>query len=191
MLDCWHEDPNRRPSFSSLRESLEIMIEDVSSAHYVTICVDESSPCYHQTLESEDTLEGEDTRHTMEVEDEVFELSSCSSSILDLGTEQGSRGVAPRRGKRTSGSSSILPDLQDRTSPESLPGSDQLFFPSGIQLGRANRRQHLRPPGPGCRLIGKREDLLRVSTCSQDQLLPCSQGESIASDLVSIHLTFL
>lgn len=47
MHSCWREDPNRRPSFSNLRQTFDTMLEKSCSEHYLDFELDDSKIYYH------------------------------------------------------------------------------------------------------------------------------------------------
>ena len=65
MLRCWQENPLERPTFTEIREDLEIMSQDT----YVTFCIDEDSNYYlapsfnsiPKEQEEDDTIASETT----------------------------------------------------------------------------------------------------------------------------------
>ncbi|XP_065664674.1 proto-oncogene tyrosine-protein kinase receptor Ret-like [Hydra vulgaris] len=64
MLDCWNEDPLKRPTFTELRELFENIISQGN--HYVSLDINENSCCYkshsfhRMTLDISDDLQEEE-----------------------------------------------------------------------------------------------------------------------------------
>ena len=46
MLQCWQEKPSSRPSFTTLRNMMEKMIEDISDSEYLSFDLDENKDYY-------------------------------------------------------------------------------------------------------------------------------------------------
>ena len=57
MLNCWNEDPGKRPPFSKLRSQFDTMLLADKKNHYITLHIDHSSLCYQNITPSVITQE--------------------------------------------------------------------------------------------------------------------------------------
>ena len=86
MLDCWKTLPGERPSFTTLRDRLDALIESYSSVEYMRLDLDHSKDYYSVSLSDGDTS------HHGDEGDSIF------GRRLSLPGDTGSDGMADRSG---------------------------------------------------------------------------------------------
>lgn len=73
MLQCWEELPDKRPSFTNLRDILDDMLEETSGVEYLHFRLDDNKNYYH--VEAEDSEENENI--------ETDDADSCDMTADD------------------------------------------------------------------------------------------------------------
>jgi len=53
MQDCWLEDPSSRPTFTALRQQLDVIIEDHSTVSYINFDLTASGTCCNGDSDSD------------------------------------------------------------------------------------------------------------------------------------------
>ena len=125
MLECWQEEPGKRPTFSKLRTSFDNMLMAEKKDPYIDLQVDASKPYYNPDLAEADPEQNDGLLHVGK--------TSKSSSKVSVTSPFHAKGVLPSH----SDSSDTPVIFRGQRSPRSLspvPAAEKLPRPTSLQL---------------------------------------------------------
>lgn len=125
MLECWQEEPGKRPTFSKLRARFDNMLLAEKKETYIDLQIDASKPYYNPELSDDEPKQDEGLLKVIK--------SSKRSSHVSATSPFHVRGVSPSH----STSSDVPVTLRHQRSPRSLspvPMAKKAPRPASLQL---------------------------------------------------------
>ena len=136
MLECWQEEPGKRPTFSKLRARFDSMLLAEKKDTYIDLQIDASKPYYNPDLSSDS--------HPMK-QDSLLHVGKMNGSRLSATSPFHSRGITPSHSDFFE--SSVTPGGQ--RSPRSVspvPMAEKLPRSNSLELTTNRRNVYVDEP---------------------------------------------